>query len=1108
MASSRGLKRLEILGVSLAVVFLLLYSAGIAGYVFVKKKVIEAASSALGCQITYQSYVLNPFGQVILTGVEADSVFIADKITIAFNPVVLIKQKKVRSITASGVFFNVDQLVRIKETQRSQTGPSQNEAKISPNYPDFAVEAFDLSRVQVVVAQRSYSADRLSGSMRSGGPAMDFDLTLSGVRTDFAQLDTGACHISLEQQGVFIGNITASRRKELRVKDASVAVLPDRSRIEVQLPEAEIKPGILVKKGEILYNYQKSSFRIKAVALSYDTITVKDIRISAFIRDSLLNITRCRFRFNGSPVRARASYIMDSTMAWSAWVSAPDGMWVPGVDLFFAGQVQGQGTGSQGAELSLSLDTLSYADYQLGSVAGSLSVQNWRHFSTPELRLEGSLIRGQLSGWFDLSGGFDISADVKSMQLSITKTGLEGQARGKARVRKSNGNLYFDGKVELTRCSYDKTTLKWAYVDATVAKDTLRIGLVAKGLERGDLQADSIRFEAATIGEKGGYTLFARTPENWISSEGTGWWSDSSWGLVADRLQLQLRGLGAVKADGLVLKQEGETISFSLPSGQLFFGLISFGGHLRKDSISLAVAVDSADLSAFSNAFALKDTLLGTVSCYANISGTLSNPKLDNFTLLARNLRWSFLTVDSGYGTGRLVSDSFRLDSLVLITAQDTVSLSVGFPVGWSLMPWRFKVDTSDPISGHASVSGGLAPVFGLVEKMVAFEETSAKGDVQIYNTIGHPYFSGSLEMSSSSGAIIPTGTVLSDIKAQLSMQGDVLELVFLKANTSEGGSVDVHGTIRYKHNKFDNDLLVDLVKFPIYPDPYIEAFLTGQLSVKGDFAALDVSGDLHIDEASFYAPIGQKPPPPGAERPSQMRYNIHVSGGKNIFFVNELADLEMSADLLISKEPGAKQTMSGNMEVVSGFLYFFDRSFQIEEGRLSLTHQSDMDLDMAIRGWDQVETHVADSTASYKVILTLSGKLSKPEIVLSSEPPLPASDLITLLTVGTLGSVPTGAQVGERVMNLAEGLISQELKHKINLKELEVRTGALGTGSPRFTVGLYLTRNLYFKYSRDLQEAASDYYNLRYFIKPNISVYGEKDATGVGVGFQYRFRF
>jgi autotransporter translocation and assembly factor TamB len=173
-----------------------------------------------------------------------------------------------------------------------------------------------------------------------------------------------------------------------------------------------------------------------------------------------------------------------------------------------------------------------------------------------------------------------------------------------------------------------------------------------------------------------------------------------------------------------------------------------------------------------------------------------------------------------------------------------------------------------------------------------------------------------------------------------------------------------------------------------------------------------------------------------------------------------------------------------------------------------SITFQSTREINPAFNLLGQ--TVLQDTINIY---MNMSGTLREPVIALYSEPPLPEEDVISLLSFGKLANeVPLAFGdfdvLKDRTLNLAASVLSARLRRKMRLTELELKTGLTG-GNPQVTVGLYVSRDLYIRYTHDLLAWDKDVFLMKYFLTRRTALYTERDEDGslsTGVNFHFRF--
>ncbi len=393
-------------------------------------------------------------------------------------------------------------------------------------------------------------------------------------------------------------------------------------------------------------------------------------------------------------------------------------------------------------------------------------------------------------------------------------------------------------------------------------------------------------------------------------------------------------------------------------------------------------------------------------------------------------------------------------------------------------------------------------PVAGLY-----FSQLYASGEVQTTGTLQNPRFRGNLSLESPSGVLIASSTELHDLRAELRLERDRIQVVHFEGRPAEG-RVTGSGVAGLRGWNLDTVALrLHLQHFPLQPQPDVEVRVTGPLTVQGVFPRLHVDGNLTLDRGYITTPFGAHAGPTSpAPAPSPVTFRIRLRAPGHLFFINDVLQAELQADLTMEKDQPVGRYLSGELRVLQGTLTYLDRTFRVEEGRLVFAHDPDFNPELDLRAVTTVQETLL-------IRLQATGTLREPQVQLVSDPALPLEDLVSLLSFGfTLGqlapSAATLAYLRSRTVNLAEALVSRELKRRLRLSELEIETGLAGR-SPHFTVGFYLSPRVHIRYTHDIQSPSKDVFTLNYLLARRLWLYVDRDRDSrLGVGLNWRYRF
>jgi translocation and assembly module TamB len=231
----------------------------------------------------------------------------------------------------------------------------------------------------------------------------------------------------------------------------------------------------------------------------------------------------------------------------------------------------------------------------------------------------------------------------------------------------------------------------------------------------------------------------------------------------------------------------------------------------------------------------------------------------------------------------------------------------------------------------------------------------------------------------------------------------------------------------------------------------------------------LDQRGDIVV------ATFGKKEKEPstaagaaaaGASRPYRAKVHVLVP---NRFFVKgdkPVVDIELKADVTAEYEEGElaltgdAETLRGRVEPIGG------RKFDVKRGRVHFTGED--------YGTGVLEIQAVYDNPAAKVTVAVGGTIDKPDVKLSSEPPMDEGQIALLIAtgrtelkagtggVGTFDAKETGKEAGVAAL----GAVSQQAFKDIIADKLPVDTVSLDSSQLR--AGKYVTDKIYVGYTRN----------------------------------------
>ncbi len=318
-----------------------------------------------------------------------------------------------------------------------------------------------------------------------------------------------------------------------------------------------------------------------------------------------------------------------------------------------------------------------------------------------------------------------------------------------------------------------------------------------------------------------------------------------------------------------------------------------------------------------------------------------------------------------------------------------------------------------------------------------------ADGKVTLSGTVGDPKIDGGLKLSGGRFRLDNE-----DIPALDGLNIDIttdLNQVTIKGGVSdvEGGNISIDGTMGLKSATGEGlgevDVRIIATGMPVVRNEFIIVRANADLRAKGPLAGGRVSGEVGIIDSVFFKdmeliPIG-KPflEPSAAALPSvdvpkavgfavpgpfgDWTADVVVKTIDPILIRGNLGKGQVDVALRIEgklsdPKPNGKARIS---EAVARLPF---STLEIQEGYLIFTPQTGFDPILDIRGTAEPRP--------YRVNAYVSGRASDPQLILTSQPPLPENEIMTLLATGTTSA---GLQDSQAAASRATQLLIEELR-------------------------------------------------------------------------------
>ncbi|MGH9931862.1 MAG: translocation/assembly module TamB domain-containing protein [Pyrinomonadaceae bacterium] len=246
---------------------------------------------------------------------------------------------------------------------------------------------------------------------------------------------------------------------------------------------------------------------------------------------------------------------------------------------------------------------------------------------------------------------------------------------------------------------------------------------------------------------------------------------------------------------------------------------------------------------------------------------------------------------------------------------------------------------------------------------------------------------------------------------------------------------------------------------------------------------------------------------------------DLRVEGRNALVVRNNLADLVASVSLQVNG-PVKDPLVSGTITASSGTLIFRNDRYEITRALMDWPPQRQADPIINIQGESQIR--------GYRITVGLTGPLSQPQAVISSEPALPQADVVSLITTGQLATGDTSSSVlsqsglGTATSLLTDALINapaQRATSKLfGLSRFEINPVIDGGGSTpaaRLTVGKRINKDLSVTYSTNVASDPNQILALEYRVSDRLFFIAQYEQASTrrlttrnnNFSFEIRFR-
>jgi translocation and assembly module TamB len=429
------------------------------------------------------------------------------------------------------------------------------------------------------------------------------------------------------------------------------------------------------------------------------------------------------------------------------------------------------------------------------------------------------------------------------------------------------------------------------------------------------------------------------------------------------------------------------------------------------------------------------------------------------------------------------------------------------------------RFDRDRPLDFALAGAVNLRLLKGLLPELDA--RGKADVNVSVEGTMAQPQVTGraSVRDASAMYADFPVG--LSKVN------GDVVfnksRLLFDRVTAeSGGGQLTLNGSVTYEEGPLRYDITASTSTVRIRYPAGMSWLAGGTLQLSGTKDAALLSGRVQVerllfaqgvDVASFFASAAETAPGLPSTSPFLRNLAFDVEGqtspGARIEWTG--AHIEVDGNVRL-RGTWDRPVLLGHLHLLGGEMPFRGNVFELTRGDVNFANPFQLDPVLDVEATSTID--------QYQVTIDFSGPASRLTLNYRSDPPLPDSDIVALLALGSTGEAGgLRSQAGAAQNYGATALLSEaistgiggRIEHLFGISHFRVDPFVAGTGTEsnaaaRVTIQQQVTHQMMITYSTNA--ATSNQYQLiqvEYALKRNLSVVFLRDINGT-YGFDIKW--
>ncbi|MDE3135757.1 MAG: translocation/assembly module TamB domain-containing protein [Acidobacteriota bacterium] len=402
----------------------------------------------------------------------------------------------------------------------------------------------------------------------------------------------------------------------------------------------------------------------------------------------------------------------------------------------------------------------------------------------------------------------------------------------------------------------------------------------------------------------------------------------------------------------------------------------------------------------------------------------------------------------------------------------------------------------------------------------------AAQVDALIEGTFAQPRISGRTRLENAALTYTDFPIGLSNVNGELIFSSDHVSFSNVKAEAG-GGNLLFAGTVTFvgPPQRVRYDLNIRATQVRVRWPAGMSWLLNANARMVGNTEAATLGGNITLNRLLLAsgpdaaAALLMAPQGPAVEseisspflRNLQLDFVVNSGAGSQIVWPD--ARIESDASVRV-RGTWSRPSVLGHVHLLSGEVNFRGNRYRLNRGDMNFANPLQLDPVLNIEAVTTIQ--------QYEITVDLTGRASALRLSYHSDPPLPETDVISLLALGYTGQESELRTTGTAGQFGATALLSQAVSSEVggrvarlfgisrfSVEPFQAGTGTEPNAAARISIQQQLTPNLTVTYATNATSNSQQVIQIEYAVTRDISIVALRDINGTfGIDIEFKKRF